>query len=149
MSNKPPYANGSSVGPGVEPPVEPEHISIRIQVQYSKRHSDPKNWRYVFVYHVTISNVGMTTVQLYWRHWDIFDSLTGIQNVEGEGVVGECPVLGPGDAHEYESFCVLRSPTGHMEGFYHFRKEDGSTFRAPIPRFHFHAPPDESGTLIT
>jgi ApaG protein len=62
--------------------------------------------------------------------------------------VGESPSLSPGDAHEYGSFCVLRGPAGHMEGFYHFRRTNGSVFRTPIPRFLLQAPPPPSGTLL-
>ncbi|MYG19511.1 MAG: ApaG domain, partial [Gemmatimonadales bacterium] len=93
-------------------------------------------------------NVGTETAQLFWRHWLIHDLVAGDHEVEGEGVVGQSPVLRPGDSHRYNSFCILRGPTGHMEGFYHFRRRDGSVFRAPIPRFQFTAPPEAVGTLF-
>lgn len=130
------------------PPVERDAMAITVQPVYASEHSDPGAWQYVFAYHVTIANVGAEPAQLFWRHWLIHDVVAGDHEVEGEGVVGESPVLRPGESHQYQSFCVLRGPTGHMEGFYHFRRRDGSMFRAPIPRFHFHAPPDAVGTLF-
>lgn len=63
-------------------------------------------------------------------------------------MVGEAPWLSPGQVHEYQSFCVLRGRSGHMEGFYHFRREDGSVFRAPIPRFLLQAPPEVLGAYL-
>ena len=100
----------------------------------------------MFVYFVRIENTGAETAQLFWRHWRIHDAVAGDQEVVGEGVVGECPTLAPGDVHEYNSFCVLEGPSGFMEGHYHFRREDGSVFRAEIPRFQLQAPPDDGRT---
>ena len=130
------------------PPIETGKIKITVRAEYAAAHSDPQGWRYVFVYHVTIENVGDETAQLFWRHWRIHDLVAGDHEVEGEGVVGESPVLSPGDAHYYQSFCVLRGPTGHMEGFYHFRRVDSSVFRARIPHFALHAPPEATGSLL-
>ena len=131
--------------PGV-PPIVQDAMAIHARPEYAAEHSDPAAWRYVFVYHITIENVGTETVQLFGRHWRIHDLVAGDHEVEGEGVVGQSPVLRPGDSHRYNSFCILRGPTGHMEGFYHFRRRDGSVFRAPIPRFHLTAPPEAVGT---
>ncbi|WP_419161462.1 Co2+/Mg2+ efflux protein ApaG [Candidatus Palauibacter sp.] len=130
------------------PPIEPDAMAITVRPEYATEHSNPRGWQFVFVYHITIENVGNETAQLFWRHWLIHDLVAGDHEVEGAGVVGESPVLSPGDTHQYQSFCVLRGPTGHMEGFYHFRRRNGSVFRAPIPRFHFHAPPEAVGTLL-
>ena len=130
------------------PPVEADAMAITVRPRYATEHSDPGAWRYVFMYDVMIENVGTEAAQLLWRHWLIHDPVAGDHEVEGEGVVGESPVLRPGDSHRYQSFCVLRSPNGHMEGYYHFRRRDGSVFRAPIPRFHFHAPPEAAGTVF-
>ena len=132
-------------------PVVRDHIRISVRPEYAASHSNPKAWRYVFIYHVTIENVGHEAAHLFWRHWRIHDLVAGDQEVEGEGVVGECPILEPGDVHRYNSFCVLRGPTGHMEGYYHFRRPDGSVFRAPIPRFMLStitAPPEAVGTRL-
>lgn len=112
-----------------------EGIRITARPFYLADQSDPWQRRYVFTYHIRIENVGETPVQLLWRHWYIHDSVAGESEVEGEGVVGQKPLLRPRQVHEYESFCVLQSPLGHMEGFYQFRRPDGSTFEAAIPRF--------------
>lgn len=116
-----------------------EGMRITVWPQYVPDHSDPGEPRYVFAYHIRVENVSDRTAQLLWRHWDIGDELAGDSVVEGMGVVGEQPVLAPGDVHEYESFCVLRGRRGHMVGWYEFKRPDGSTFRAAIPRFELDA----------
>lgn len=123
-------------------------IRVTVQAAYLAAESDPGALRYVFPYFVRIENAGRETVRLFWRHWRIHDPVAGDVEVEGEGVVGESPLLAPGESHEYQSFCVLSSPTGHMDGFYHFRRGDGSVFRAPIPRFLLHAPLDAGGGYL-
>ena len=134
-------------GPRGRPPVVSGRLRIGVEPAYSPTRSRPPH-HYVFAYHVRIENVWDEPVQLFWRHWLIHDPVGGEQEVEGEGVVGASPVLAPGDVHEYRSFCVLEGPFGHMEGFYHFRRRDGSIFRAEIPRFVFRAPSGEgSGAL--
>lgn len=112
-----------------------EGIRITAQPYFLRDQSDPEEERYVFTYHVRIENTGDRAAQLLWRHWFIHDSVGGDTEVEGEGVVGETPLIGPGESHEYQSFCVLQGPSGHMEGYYEFRRPDGSVFRATIPRF--------------
>jgi ApaG protein len=124
-----------------------EGVRITVRPRFEPAHSDPLEPRYVFAYRIRIENAGERTAQLHWRHWYIHDVVAGDSEVAGEGVVGEQPVLAPGDAHEYESFCVLRGPAGHMEGWYEFRRPDGTSFRAQIPRFLLDAtrappPPD-------
>ncbi len=116
-----------------------EGIRVSVWPRFAREHSEPAEPRYVFVYHIRIENVGERTAQLVWRHWFIHDAAAGDSEVEGEGVVGEQPVLAPGDVHEYESFCILKAPAGHMEGYYHFRRPDGSEFNAIIPRFELRA----------
>ncbi len=103
--------------------------------EYAPEHSDATVPRYVFVYHIRIENVGERTAQLTWRHWYITDSVAGKSEVEGEGVVGEQPVLAPGDVHEYESFCVLEGQRGSMEGYYEFKRTDGEELKVAIPWF--------------
>lgn len=111
-------------------------VRITVRPRYAEDHSDPSEPRHVFVYHIRIENVGDQTAQLMWRHWDIHDdALLDDTQVEGEGVVGEQPVIEPGQVHEYESFCVLRGTHGWMEGWYEFVRLDGSKFRADVPRF--------------
>jgi ApaG protein len=118
---------------------ETEGIRITVRPFFSPEHSDEMEPRYVFVYRILIENESDRTAQLLWRHWYIHDVVAGDSEVAGEGVVGEQPVLAPGDTHEYESFCVLRGPVGHMEGFYEFRRPDQTTFRAAVPRFLLNA----------
>jgi len=119
-----------------------EGIRITVRPVYVPQHSDPDDSRFVFVYFIRIENAGDRTVQLLWRHWYIHDDVGGDSEVAGDGVVGEQPVLAPGDVHEYNSFCVLRGPRGHMEGFYEFRSPDGTRVRAEIPRFHLRTDPE-------
>jgi ApaG protein len=114
-----------------------ETAGIRITVRPSFRadHSRPSRGEWVFAYRVRIENVGTQPAQLLSRRWRIHDSAGEDTEVEGEGVVGEQPVIRAGGVHEYESFCVLKSPSGHMEGEYRFVRADGSRFEATIPRF--------------
>jgi ApaG protein len=110
-------------------------IRVTVRPQYAQEHSDPGVPRHVFVYHIRIENVGERTAQLLWRHWEINDDAAGKSEVEGEGVIGEQPVLAPGDVHEYESFCVLQGDHGSMEGYYEFCRPDGEKLRVTIPWF--------------
>ncbi|HEX5726640.1 MAG TPA: Co2+/Mg2+ efflux protein ApaG [Longimicrobiaceae bacterium] len=112
-----------------------EGIRVTAHPVYLADQSDPDDGRYVFAYHMRIENLGERPAQLLWRHWWIHDPVGGDTEVEGEGVVGEQPVIDPGGVHEYQSFCVLEAPEGHMEGFYEFQRPDGSVFKAPVPRF--------------
>jgi ApaG protein len=112
-----------------------EGVRITVRPYYAAEHSDPLEPRYVFVYRIRIENTSERTAQLLWRQWYIHDEVGGDSEVAGEGVIGEQPVLAPGDAHEYESFCMLRGPLGSMEGYYEFKRPDGTAFRAAIPRF--------------
>lgn len=110
-------------------------IRVTATPQYLPEHSDPGEPRFVFAYRIRIENVGDTAARLRWRHWYIHDAVAGDGEVQGEGVVGEQPLLAPGTVHEYQSFCVLRGPGGHMEGYYVMERPDGTTFHAAIPRF--------------
>jgi ApaG protein len=113
-------------------------IRVTVRPRYSGAYSDPAEPRFVFVYHIRIENVGARTAQLLRRRWTIHDDAHGDTEVEGEGVIGEQPVLAPGDVHEYESYCVLRGPAGTMEGDYAFAAA-GAPFRVRIPRFRLDA----------
>lgn len=110
-------------------------IRITVRPEYLPDQSDPDRPRFVFAYHVRIENVGTQAARLRARHWRIHDSIGEDLEVEGEGVVGEQPLIRPGGVHEYQSFCVLKSPGGHMEGEYRFQRADGTRFEAGIPRF--------------
>lgn len=114
---------------------ETEGIRITVRPRYVPEQSRPSQRHFVFAYYVRIENVGQDTAQLVSRRWLIHDSVGRDTEVEGEGVVGEQPVLAPGRVHEYQSFCVLQSGSGHMEGSYRFVRADGSAFEAQIPRF--------------
>lgn len=119
---------------------ESEGIRVRVQPAFSLARSDPGEGTFVFSYQIEMENHGAATAQLLFRHWLIHDSVGDDLEVDGEGVVGEQPVLQPGGAHAYQSFCVLRSPAGYMEGHYTFVRDDGSRFRVPVPRFRLEAP---------
>jgi ApaG protein len=110
-------------------------IRITAQPYYVAEQSQPELLRFVFAYQIRIENVGEVAAQLVWRHWFIHDRAAGPSEVEGEGVVGETPLIAPGGVHEYQSFCVLHGPSGHMEGYFEFVRPDGSRFRAEVPRF--------------
>ena len=120
---------------------ETDGIRITVRPSYLAEQSSPVLGQYVFAYHIRIENVGSVAAQLRTRHWRIHDPVAGDSVVEGDGVVGEQPHLLPGEVHEYRSFCVLKAPQGWMEGNYRFVREDGSAFRAQIPRFDLNAEP--------
>lgn len=117
-----------------------EGIRVTATPTYLEAQSDPSEPRYAFAYRIRIENVGDTAARLRWRHWYIHDPAAGDSEVQGEGVVGQEPLLLPGGVHEYQSFCVLRGPEGHMEGYYVMERPDGSTFRAAIARFQLRRP---------
>ncbi|MEE8061045.1 MAG: Co2+/Mg2+ efflux protein ApaG [Gemmatimonadales bacterium] len=110
-------------------------IRITVRPLFLDDRSDPDEQQFVFAYFVRIENVGREDAHLLRRRWLIHDSIGEDLEVEGEGVVGEQPLIEPGGVHEYSSFCVLKSPSGFMEGHYLFARPDGSTFTAEIPRF--------------
>jgi len=117
-----------------------EGIRVRVRPRFSLADSDPADRTFVFSYQVNLANEGDTAAKLLFRHWLIHDSTGDDAEVDGEGVVGEQPCLRPGEAHEYQSYCVLRSPVGYMEGYYTFARPTGERFRVPVPRFHLNGP---------
>lgn len=119
---------------------ESDGIRVAVRPRYSLAESEPGEGTFVFSYRVFLENGGTEPARLLFRHWLIHDSAGEDQEVDGEGVIGEQPLLLPGGRHEYSSFCVLRSPAGHMEGHYTFVRPDGSTFRVAVPRFLLEAP---------
>ena len=120
---------------------ESHGIRITVRPAYLRAQSRPGSGQHVFAYFVRIENVGPVAAQLVSRRWLIHDSVGEDTQVEGPGVVGEQPVLAPGQVHEYRSSCVLKSTDGFMEGHYRFVRADGSAFEAEIPRFVLHAGP--------
>jgi ApaG protein len=121
-------------------PILPEGITVQVRPRFSLARSDPGDGTFVFSYRVELANEGHEEAKLLFRHWRIHDAVGEDSEVDGEGVVGEQPLLTPGERHTYSSFCVLRSPVGYMEGHYTFQRPDGRRFRVPVPRFHFEGP---------
>ncbi len=110
-------------------------IDIQVETQHVADQSDPDNDRYVFAYTITISNRGDEPARLLNRHWVITDANGKVQEVRGEGVVGEQPHIQPGEYFQYTSGAVIETPVGTMEGEYEMVTDDGRSFLAPIPRF--------------
>ena len=115
---------------------------IRVQVEslYDEERSAPQENYYFFAYRVRISNVGTETAQLLSREWIITDATGYQQQIQGPGVVGEQPVLAPGEAFEYTSFCPLSTPVGSMHGVYRMARENGEAFDAVIAPFSLAVP---------
>ena len=102
---------------------------------YLPEHSSPERGIYSFAYTITITNVGEVAAQLIARHWIISDAGGGVQEVKGLGVVGQQPLLAPGEAFEYTSGCRLRTSSGSMHGSYFCVAEDGERFECPVEMF--------------
>ena len=116
--------------------------SIRVTVKpvFLEEQSSPSDNHFVWAYHVRIENRGPETVQLRRRHWRITNALGQVQEVRGPGVVGEQPVLGPGEAYEYTSGTPLSTPSGIMVGSYEMETRDGKSFAVAIPAFSLDSP---------
>jgi ApaG protein len=112
-----------------------EGIRITVRSAFVPERSNPKDSYYFFAYEVTISNEGADAAQLLTRHWVITDGLGNVEEVVGDGVVGETPYLEPGGSFTYTSFCPLRTEMGTMHGTYGMVRPDGTNFDAVIPRF--------------
>lgn len=110
-------------------------VKIEVKSQYEPDQSHPGRDYYFFSYHVTLTNEGHETVQLISRHWIITDGLGHVEEVRGPGVVGEQPILEPGESFDYTSFCPLKTPQGNMRGTYQMVTEEGESFDAQIPPF--------------
>ncbi|NTV10723.1 MAG: Co2+/Mg2+ efflux protein ApaG [Zoogloea sp.] len=116
---------------------EPTRHSIEIspEAHYIAEQSDEDEGRYVFAYRIVIRNTGEVPAQLISRHWIITDAEGQVQEVRGQGVVGEQPLLRPGESFEYTSGCAIATPVGTMQGSYQMLAEDGTRFDATIPEF--------------
>lgn len=110
-------------------------IEVHPRPQFIPEQSDPENDRYIFAYTITITNTGQIAAQLVSRHWTITDAHNTIQEVRGLGVVGQQPLLQPGESYEYTSGSSLTTPIGTMKGTYQMVAEDGTHFEAEIPEF--------------
>ena len=117
-----------------------QEIEVSVEPFYLEEQSDPDEGRFVFAYHVRIQNQSVRTVQLINRFWKITDGFGRIQEVRGPGVVGEQPVLNPGEEYEYTSASLLKSPLGTMEGSYIMKTSEGIEFKVKIPCFSLVVP---------
>ena len=122
--------------------MDESNCEIRIQVatSYVDEQSEPDQDRYVFAYTITISNDGDVPATLVSRHWIITDANGKVQEVSGDGVVGEQPHLEPGEEFRYSSGAILETPVGAMQGLYRMQADDGVSFDAPIPPFTLAVP---------
>jgi len=124
----------------MSPDRPPHAIEVRVETSYLPDQSEPDSDRYVFAYTVSIRNAGAVPARLLRRHWIITDANGKVQQVEGEGVVGEQPHIAPGQMHRYSSGAVIETPVATMEGSYGMLGDDGKQFRAEIPRFRLAVP---------
>lgn len=115
-------------------------IEVTVRSVFLEEQSEPSENRYVWAYHVCIKNKGTNTIQVLGRHWCITDALGRTQEVRGQGVVGEQPVLQPGEAFEYTSGTPLQTPSGIMVGTYFVEAEGGNELEVPIPAFSLDSP---------
>ncbi len=115
-------------------------IKVTVQPQYIDDESSPENDHFIWAYHVLIENRGSDTVQLLSRYWRITDALGRVQEVRGEGVIGEQPILEPGESHEYTSGTPLSTPSGIMAGSYTMTNRQGERFEVAIPAFSLDSP---------
>jgi ApaG protein len=115
-------------------------ISVEVETAYLEDQSEPRERRYVFSYTITIRNEGEVPAKLLTRHWVITDANGRVQEVRGDGVVGEQPHLKPGQGFRYSSGAVLETPVGAMQGSYQMVTDDGAKFDADIPAFRLAMP---------
>lgn len=112
-----------------------ENIRVTVRPLYLEKESNILARKFVFAYFITIDNLGAETVQLLRRHWYITHDTGKVEEVEGEGVIGKQPLIEPGGSHHYNSFCILETLEGFMEGTYQMKRTDGSLFEVIVPRF--------------
>lgn len=123
------------------PEIPTEHDTrVEVKTSYIPEQSAPEQNRYVFAYTITIRNYGSMPAKLLSRHWIITDANGKVEEVRGEGVVGEQPYLKPGEGFRYTSGTVIATPVGSMQGSYHMIADDGSEFDTPIPVFSLSKP---------
>jgi len=119
-------------------------ISISVRPFFLEEQSAPDRNHFVWAYRVNIQNKGTATVQLMNRHWRITDKYGRLQEVKGAGVVGEQPVLKPGESYDYTSGCPLETPSGIMVGAYEMTTTSGERFLVDIPAFSLDSPHDKA-----
>ncbi|MFZ2099839.1 MAG: Co2+/Mg2+ efflux protein ApaG [Oricola sp.] len=115
-------------------------IEILVEPHYLDDQSEPEAHRYLWAYTIVIANQSDFVVKLETRYWRITNALGQVEEVEGPGVVGENPILAPGDTYQYTSGCPLNTPSGTMVGHYVMRRDDGTHFKAKIPAFSLDRP---------
>src|SRR5438477_10473328 len=115
-------------------------VRVEVESQYAPEHSQPFQSQWFFHYTVRITNEGDETIQLLTRHWIITDATGEKQEVRGSGVVGEQPVLAPGETFQYMSYCALKTSTGVMRGTYHMVTDGGDHFDVEVAPFALHEP---------
>ena len=115
-------------------------INVEVTPAYIEEQSSPEQDHYVFSYTVTITNNGSVPARLLTRHWVITDAMGEVQEVKGDGVVGEQPYLKPGEGFQYTSGTMMKTSSGSMAGSYHMISDDGFHFEANIPEFYLLAP---------
>ncbi|HEY1057532.1 MAG TPA: Co2+/Mg2+ efflux protein ApaG [Limnobacter sp.] len=118
----------------------PYQFEVRVSTQFLDEQSDKEKGPYVFAYTIEIENVGTATAQLVSRHWIITDAYKIVQEIRGDGVVGEQPTLKPGQMFQYTSGCPLPTPVGTMKGDYTFVGEGGEQFQVDVPEFMLSMP---------
>ena len=114
---------------------KPHDIAVSVATQFIDEQSKPQDNRYVFAYTIKIRNLGSLSARLLSRHWIITDGNGDVREVRGEGVVGEQPLMQPGEGYEYTSGAILETAVGTMQGSYRMLAEDGTRFDADIPSF--------------
>ena len=119
---------------------ETEGVVVRVRPSYLAGQSDPAEGRWVWAYQVEIVNLSGGPVQLVARRWTITDALGRVEEVRGPGVVGEQPLIEPGDSYAYASGCPLTTPSGSMVGAYFMQDAEGRMFEAAIPAFSLDVP---------
>lgn len=119
---------------------EKNNIVVEANPFFIAEQSEPDKGRYVFAYTITITNEGAVSAKLLHRHWLITDANGKVQEVRGEGVIGEQPYLKPGETFRYTSGAILETPVGIMQGHYTMHSDDGDDFNAPIPQFTLSIP---------
>ena len=115
-------------------------IIVEAKPVFIAEQSLPEQDRYVFAYTITITNAGTVAAQLLQRHWLITDANGKVQEVRGDGVIGEQPYLKPGETFRYTSGAILETPVGVMQGHYTMRSDNGDDFKAEIPQFTLSIP---------
>ncbi|CAG1021059.1 Co2+/Mg2+ efflux protein ApaG [Methylomonas sp. LL1] len=115
-------------------------VLVEAKPHYIEAQSSPEQNRFVFAYTITITNVGSVPARLLTRHWLITDANGKVQEVNGEGVVGEHPHLNPGDSFRYTSAAMIETPVGVMQGKYQMQSDTGESFSASVPKFTLSIP---------